>query len=731
MSEGAYSLSYYNEPLSYRVAQVPSLPPGTPEQTDLINVFRSMPRIDPVLNSQPVKGTPIDPAQAAGFKYPPAQEGAEATDPYTPLLRAYEGDNVQIRNLVGAHMAPHSFHIHGLNWQFEPSLDSSGFRSTQGMGISEHYELLFHLPVTSQPKSADYLYIPTSDPNGLQYGNWGLIRGYKEKQRNLIALSETQAKAFPGGQPIPPAGAPVDTCAPGAPLRHYDVTAVFAPSALPEHTLVYNSRGAAANPGQTYTDPNALMYVLTDDLVNGELPATVPREPLILRAAAGECITVTLNNGLPGTRTKLNRGIGAVPQPALDAVTLQTSHCVGLHPQLLAYDVTTSDGFNIGSNAVTETASPGGTVDYKWYAGRVTRDGNGKAIYTPVEFGAVNLAPADALMQDNFGLIGALIIEPQGSKWTVNEKFSRAQATVTKADGTFLFREGVAIVQDDLAAVGVPALNYRTEPFSYRYVNQDFLANDPSTITILGISRSQSDTLVSADPQTPVFAAEAGKALRLRVLHPAGLNEEVFELHGHAWQEEPYSKGSLQIVDYNPFSQWTGSRDTFGANAAFDVVLKHAGGSNAVKGDYLFRTFIGKDFQNGMWGLLRVGEPGKDVVTVTSYCKNPTTGTVTVAGVNTVNPSDNVMAATVTISGEGLAGKSVDVNPRTGRWSTTVPTEPPAITVTSAEGGMETAKAQCPIQAVPATTPKTRNSNDLDRFTLKPATIANPNPKPQ
>jgi len=102
-----------------------------------------------------------------------------------------------------------------------------------------------------------------------------------------------------------------------------------------------------------------------------------------------------------------------------------------------------------------------------------------------------------------------------------------------------------------------------------------------------------------------------------------------------------------------------------------------------------------------------------------------------VAGVNTVNPSDNVMAATVTISGEGLAGKSVDVNPRTGRWSTTVPTEPPAVTVTSAEGGMETAKAQCPIQAVPATTPKTRNSNDLDRFTLKPATIANPNPKPQ
>ena len=726
--EGTYSVNYSNEPLPYRV--VPSVPPGNPDQTDLINVFRSMKRGDNALNSQPVKGTPIDAAQGAGFKYPPPQPGAEDTDPYTPLLRAYEGDNVQIRNLVGAHMAPHSFHIHGLNWQFEPSLDSSGFRSTQGMGISEHYEFLFHLPVTSQPKTADYLYMPTSDPNGLQYGNWGLIRAYKSgynesavRQKNfapLAPLSETQAKAFPGGPPVPPAGPPADTCAPGAPRRHFNVTAVFAPKALPEGALVYNSRGGAGTPGvNTIVDSTALMYVLTEDLVNGELPAAVPREPLILRASAGDCVTVTLTNGLPGPGTQLNSGRTA----PFGGVTLQTSYSVGLHPQLLAYDVTTSDGFNIGLNPGTETAAPGGKVDYTWYAGRVTRDGNGKATYTPVEFGAVNLAPADALMQDNFGLIGALIIEPQDSKWTVNEKFSRAQANVTKADGSFLFREGVAIVQDDLfTLVDVAALNYRTEPFSYRYANGDWLVNDPSTNTVLGISRSQSDTLVSADPQTPVFAAEAGKPLRLRVLHPAGLNEQVFELHGHAWQEEPYSKGSLSIVDDNKLSQWTGSRDTFGANAAFDVVLKHAGGSNAVKGDYLFRTFIGNYFLQGMWGLVRVGEPGKDVVTVTSYCKNQ------VEGVNTVNPSNNVMAAKVTISGTGLTETTADVNSRTGQWRTTVPTESQAITVTSAQGGTETTVAQCRVQ-VPTTAPRiTPNSRDLDRFILRPPTLANPNP---
>ena len=254
MFEGVYSLNYFNEPLAYRVAS------GTPDQTDLINAFRSMTRGDQAVNCQPTGGSPINPppncqppaGPATGFKYPPPQPGAEPTDPYTPLLRAYEGDKIQIRNLVGAHMGPHSFHIHGLNWNFEPSLDSSGFRSTQGMGISEHYEMLFHLPLTAQPKQSDYLYIPTSDTVGLQYGNWGLLRGYKEKQNNLIPLSETQAKAFPAGRAIPPAGTPADTCpAPAvAPRRAFKVTAVFAPDAL-GGPLVYNSRGAASTLSRT------------------------------------------------------------------------------------------------------------------------------------------------------------------------------------------------------------------------------------------------------------------------------------------------------------------------------------------------------------------------------------------------------------------------------------------------------------------------------------------------
>jgi plastocyanin len=1116
-SEGVYSLSYNNEPLEYRLG-------GSGDQNSLAHIFQSITRSDASLNSQPAKGTPINPANPTGFKFPPPEVGAGALDPYTPLLRAYEGDNIQVRNLVGAHMGPHAFHIHGLNWQFEPSFTNSGFRSTQGMGLSEHYEFLFHLPHTSQPKQADYLYIPTSDANGLQLGNWGLLRGYKDKQPDLVPLSESQKKAFPGSPALPMETA-APTCPAGAPPRTFNVTAVFARDVL-DGPLVYNARGRPGTPGEEQiVDWNALIYVRNEDLVNGKLKNTVPREPLILRAAAGDCITIKLTNALP--LSAMNAGVAGVA-PFGD-VTLQTAHEVGLHPQLVSFDVTQSDGVNIGTNPVT-TVKPNTTGTFTWYAGRATHDQNGKAVYTPVEFGAVSLAPADPLMQHNFGLVGGLIIEPQGSTWQTDDN-SYASATVTLPTKEY-FREAVAIIHDDLASLrttvpaqkpsgpkitidgalnngvvqwvrdgvplsnnssttiqagqtitfgvtsgnhgitfldkataeavfdgvsggkfqaqptigpnawgtpgqtsgtlatlmvksnipssitkvdfectihktnmagtfiinkgavsiqidgvlangsvnwvkdgttlpnnssiqiqpgqtvtfgvtsgthgitfldkataqavfdfgspglpfkaqptigpnawgtdgvtsgtlatlkvksnipsnikkvdfectihkknmagsfvfnqgvvsttidgalangsvnwvqngvtlpnnsaikiqpdetvtfgvasgthgitfldkataeaifdfgspGVPfqpqptigpnawgtpgetsgtlatlkvkhtlpssiksvpfectvhktnmagtfllpgavvpgptepadtqqAINYRTEPIAYRYLASDYMDNTAAK-SPLGIARAQSDTLVSADPQTPVFVAEAGKPLRMRMLHPAGLNEQVFVLHGHNWQEEPYTNNSTQIGN-NPLSQSTGSRDTFGPNASFDVVLPRAGGIDATKGDYLFRTFIGEDFQNGIWGIVRVGDPGKDVVTVTQFCSAAPATQLTIQGVNTVNPSNHHMAATVTISnGTGTVLGTPKVNPMTGEWSFQGPSAgaPTAITVKSAQGGSTSlARQLCPIlQSQPRTpgaptTPAPVNQEDLFRFRPKPGVSA-------
>ena len=112
-------------------------------------------------------------------------------DPFTPLMRAYQNDNVQVRVLVGAHVFAHQFNLEGPTWFSEPSWKNSGYRSAQAMGLSEHFELLFHVPSSSAPKTgrkcpdgmstancADYLYSPSLDEQGIANGMWGLFRSY-------------------------------------------------------------------------------------------------------------------------------------------------------------------------------------------------------------------------------------------------------------------------------------------------------------------------------------------------------------------------------------------------------------------------------------------------------------------------------------------------------------------------------------------------------------------------
>ena len=75
----------------------------------------------------------------------------------------------------------------------------------------------------------------------------------------------------------------------------------------------------------------------------------VPIEPLILRAKSGECISVTLNNKLPTSPPDLD-GFNTLPMIVdnFNANQIKPSNLVGLHPQLVFYDVTRSDGNNVG-----------------------------------------------------------------------------------------------------------------------------------------------------------------------------------------------------------------------------------------------------------------------------------------------------------------------------------------------------------------------------------------------
>jgi hypothetical protein len=380
------------------------------------------------------------------------------------------------------------------------------------------------------------------------------------------------------------------------------------------------------------------MYVRTNDIdaATGKLKANVPVEPLVLRANAGECIEVTLFNQLPENVPDL-AGWNTLPMIVenFNANQVKPSNQVGLHPQLVAYDVVSSDGANVGFNVVgnpesytpdgRQTAKPGQSVKYKWYAGDIRMNGTTK-VATPIEFGATNLISSDPIKHSNKGAIGSLIIEPQGSTW-IEDANSRAQATVTKTDGTS-FREFVLQFQTDInmrrgelsgdaAAVpnvageedpedsGQKALNYRSEPMWKRLGYEPDLPLEQTRA--FDYTNSLSNAQVNGDPVTPVFTGKAGTPVRFRVLNSNGhARNNVFQVHGHIWQQEPYVNNSTQIGN-NPLSEWKGAQQGHGASNHMDAVpVNGAGGARGVTGDYLYRTQSSFQFDNGLWGIFRV-----------------------------------------------------------------------------------------------------------------------------
>jgi len=1216
---GTWSMSYRNEPLPFRLA-----PGAAPNASDLSFAFASINRNYAPINTQPTG--PVVPGNTGEVRnYPGPFVGAQPTDPYTPLLRGYEGDRTQMRILVGAHMAPHFFKVHGVNWLFEPEQwdcptpDSctSGYRGAQGMGISEHYEFLFNLPKTGTTTQADYFYSSTSDVNGLQAGNWGLMRAYS----NGSTLANL--KRLPNN---PQATAAAFDCSTRTdiPQRSFNVSATNVTSLTGVkptsdgsgiNALYYNRRGqAGAAGGQKLASPDAIIYlqdgrILPADIdANGNLRKDWVIEPLVLRANAGDCITINLVNQitpaklpagnaaptiytLPFNVTASSQSVANAMQAALNAgsytqafqtsfntnpfgytlpaqpsttnppatvrgvtvttkgtnswtiatsstiatfnltmsgtmfpvtstIPMATSSSAGLHAQVVTTNVTTSDGDNVGLNPKQTTTPFDPRAKYVWYAGRLDDSGNP----VPVEFGSVNLTPSDPLLQSPYGMIGALIIEPKGTEWIPDSNSNMSAIVRAKNTTKPLFREFVSVVQDGIlgmaetqpgntaspalqiwgtnngglswevgpaggqvpspntpssptkyivhpndiltftisagnhgltfldkaaadkyvdfyspsrpfanqASRGFPAtswgsepvqcpgtqfatlrakpttqpdvpvrfectihkqnmigdlvvtndkpdviidgaavpngsnasgttmqwilngtampnnsnyvlspgqlvqfrvhsgkhgltflansstvnqvfdiktattqnlmdnpndipnpsygtlgfgagmvlvtmrvknqtsivslpfectihqsnmagtfviqsgakppvmttqisandvtgaqvhawdinyniqpnnamyyvrdgdtinfenllgfhgiallvnqataeslfdfisvpkplmakpqnvtdpnswgtagfsassgvvqlltirvkpgtkptvvpfecsvhtssmfgyiiingatppavftstagtsasnytrgVNYRMEPLGYRFADPNWLANFTAcNESTLGISRAMSDTLVLADPQTPVFTASAGTPVRFRMLHPGGIDEQVLTLHGHNWQEEPFATGSKSTVQgTSATSNALGSRDAFGPNISWDLLVDSAGGPNHVPGDYLFRTFIGTDFMNGLWGLFRVSEPGKEAVVVTSFPKPgemnlPSNGAM-ISGVNSVDPNTGQMATYNMITGSGFSQRA-DVDPLTGGWTLKNASLKPPVKVTA------------------------------------------------
>jgi hypothetical protein len=460
-----------------------------------------------------------------------------------------------------------------------------------------------------------------------------------------------------------------------APVRFYDVTAIDA-SRLPGGRLVYNARGSNGGP---LVDSAAIVYVLTADRRRGLL--TGQPDPLVLRARAGECILVRLRNRL-NTPLADPDGWNTLPMivDRFNANQVSPSARVGLHPQLVAYDVHRSDGSAAGRNTTT-TVPVGKWRWFVWYAGDV-RSADGRVFRaTPIEFGAANLMSSDPVEHAGKGAIGAVVIEPRRATWHLDPG-SKVRATVVTPDSAF--RELVVLWQDDLnlqfgsattlrrfdcsatepmspgeASVcqstngagtvsfargdpvpnlaesedpedsGQKAVDYRTEPL---WLRMGFAPNAELGFTrTLDFRASLTDALVGGRPQTPVLEAFKGDAVRFRILQSGGhARNHVFNLHGHVWEEEPYESRSRRLGS-NPLSEWKGARDGHGPGNHHDVLLRNgAGGRFQRAGEYLFRDQASFLFDGGIWGLLSVKNPNTVQQQSQPSCTvNATTGETT------------------------------------------------------------------------------------------------------
>jgi hypothetical protein len=582
--------------------------------------------------------------------YPPLTAGVEATDPFTPLLRGYAGDDVQVRVLIGAHINPHNFTIHGLNWLNQPSYVDSGWRNSQVMGISEHYNLLLKLlPLFNPPPAGeaaaspwkpwlDAVYQPGAAAIEQASGNWGLIRAYGEPRPDLFPLPQNDVR--PGHR-----FDQVAVCPPDAPRRDYTVVALTAQQAL-GGPLVYNE-------AMGLSDPGAMIFFNAADLdcsKAGDWSTCRYKgkhaDPLVLRAAAGDCIHVKLYNGLPSPETAFcssasaftaqnctygsgcqsSNGPGTcllygwcsnAPATACTpnnlaevcpAVLCKNGYCtnnpsqactqpntcpqltcnalighgvssaqinallggsqdylsnisleVGLRPQLVTYDPRFSDGTNAGFNP-PQTAAPGGSVTYTWYAGHVDpgvvgKDNQLQPAYIPIEFGAANLLPPDPINHALHALFGGLVIEPKGATWDLSSGPPYGvQANVHYTDAynhPRNFQEFVVFTPDD-TNLPFNLVNYSTEVLNTATTPPRFCgcsaeaAGDVScvlntTAPLFCKSASGSCAACSFNPATPTFTATVGEEVRFRLLHPGGTNtNEVFELAGHTYLQTPY-----------------------------------------------------------------------------------------------------------------------------------------------------------------------------------------------
>jgi len=530
----------------------------------------------------PIRERPGDPA----YWFSSRRHG----DPDTTVFHTYAEDPIWIRIVQGSHEEQHSFQIHGMRWRrFRANLGSS-IRDQQSLGLSEAFTFIINEPYGA----GDYLY-KLSAADDLWLGCWGLIRALprgtqSEVSQDLLPLAED------GAAPEPVNGA----APPKLPVRRFRVIAE-------PRRLVYRA--------PDLVDPFGLVYRLVSVQGPGERAARAvksnPDEPLVLRCREGEQVEVTVVNQLPA---------GLKPEPFAPEVPVEkadrpVSRQVSLHADLVLYDVTQSDGANVGFNP-PQTVLPGQERTYVW---RATRPPDPE-VNAGEPLGPVLLQDmADFRHHRHHGLVGALIIEaPDATPYAVGpgaataaadapEAWHGTRATVVQGatrseevvllmqDGLRLYLHGnvnfplpddpdSAPLEADAEDQGQKGFNYRSEP-----------------IGPLFIPTGSKYSLDNPDPATPVWCVPAGRQVRFHLVGALDKPRHYsMTVHGVTWPEWRFLSptGEPRVSSESAIS--------CGTARTFEFTPPHPG-------DYAYRSGVLRwAVAQGMWGLLRVVPSDED-----------------------------------------------------------------------------------------------------------------------
>jgi hypothetical protein len=273
-------INYRNEPVGYRVFDPDKVGPDGSSKGgaqadgpagDLALAFQSRDdRAIPQMNTR-FGDTPY-PTGAAAW-YCDGNDGDLIScdrgtgDPFTPIMRAYEGDEVKVKIQVGATEEQHQTTVHGIKWLSNGSgfgrSPNSGHRNFQSHGISEQFSLQapFNPALRQAGQTVDYLYATDATRPGIWLGTWGLLRTYGKQRSDLVKLPNNDvSKAIDFTNDRDFAG----VCPKTAPVRDFDITAVLANEVLP------NNLGVTINPNSSTVGPDGIPDTEDDVFVPGD-----------------------------------------------------------------------------------------------------------------------------------------------------------------------------------------------------------------------------------------------------------------------------------------------------------------------------------------------------------------------------------------------------------------------------------------------------------------------------